>query len=277
MTDPSAPSPAPRPTTPSAAPTDAPEAPSDPAVAPSTAPDTPPIPSAPPSSAVPAAPGGRDGSLRPRDPLASTLRAAVAVLVLAALVWSTIEATRAGTLPQHLSYFTNQSNLAFALVLLAMTALPPVRRPRWWEDLRGAVAFYLVMTGIIYALLVAPLDELLRWDIGWTGIVLHRVAPIAALLDWLLTPRTRAASRWRILAWLVYPLTYLACTWLRGGVTGWYPYAFLDPTASSWPQVLITSAVVLLAFLAIGTLVHLLQGRARGREVPAPAASPPLR
>ena len=118
MTDPSAPSPAPRPTTPSAAPTDAPEVPSDPAVAPSTAPDTPPIPSAPPSSAVPAAPGGRDGSLRPRDPLASTLRAAVAVLVLAALVWSTIEATRAGTLPRHLSYFTNQSNLAFALVLL---------------------------------------------------------------------------------------------------------------------------------------------------------------
>lgn len=205
------------------------------------------------------------------------LRAAVAVLVLAALVSSTLEAARAGTLPQHVSFFTNQSNLAFALVLLAMSTLPPARRPRWWEDVRGAVAFYLVMTGIIYALLVAPLDELLRWDIGWTGIVLHRVAPVAALLDWLLAPRSRAGPRWRILAWLAYPLTYLACTWLRGAVTGWYPYAFLDPTASSWPQVMLTTAVVLLAFLAIGTLVHLLQGRVRGREVPATALTPRIR
>ena len=236
----------------------------------------PPRPSSPSAASPSAVPGASRAALLPaapsadgsRDALAAVLRVAVAMLVLAALVWSTLEAGRAGTLPEHVSYFTNQSNLAFALVLLVTVMLPRPRRPRWWADVRGAVAFYLVMTGIIYALLVAPLDELLRWDIGWTGIMLHRVAPVAALLDWLQTPRVRAASRWRILVWLAYPLTYLGCTWLRGAVTGWYPYDFLDPTVSSWPQVLVTTVVMLLAFLAIGTLVHLLQGRARRREVP---------
>src|SRR5699024_10863143 len=163
-----------------------------------------------------------------------------------------------GLLAQNLSYFTNQSN-AFFVVLVLAAPLVAARRPPWWDHARGAVAFYLAMTGIIYALLVAPLDELLRWGIGWTGIVLHRLAPLAALADWVLSPRRRAASPRRILWWQLYPVVFLACTWVRGGVTGWYPYAFLDPTASSWPQVLLTTAVVLVAFLAVATAVHLLE------------------
>jgi hypothetical protein len=231
-----------------------------------------------------AVPRADEADARPaaRERLAVGLRAAVALLVLAALVWSTVQAVRDGVLAQHVSYFTNQSNLLFALLLVASVALPRRRRPDWWDDVRGAAAFYLVMTGIIYALLVAPLDELLRWDIGWTGIVLHRIAPIAALLDWLLTPRRRRPSAWRLLGWLAYPIAYLVLTWLRGGVTGWYPYAFLDPTVSSWPQVLMTTGVVLVAFLVIAAAVHLvqgrlLQGRLHRKEVPGRDPGPDLR
>lgn len=224
-------------------------------------------------TAVPGrSPGEPGGTHRRRDPLiavpraaVAVPRAAVAVLVLAALAWSSLEAARAGTLPQHVSFFTNQSNFAFALVMLAMAILPQARPPRWWEHLRGAVVFYLAMTGIIYALLVAPLDELLRWDIGWQGIVLHRLAPVVAVADWLLTPRRRSPGRARLLTWQIYPVLFLAATWIRGAVTGWYPYAFLDPTASSWGQVLLTTAVVLIAFLTIALAIHLLEGRLRPR------------
>ncbi|MEE1649680.1 Pr6Pr family membrane protein [Brachybacterium sp. J144] len=214
-------------------------------------------------------PGEPGGTHRRRDPLTAVPRAAVAVLVLAALAWSSLEAARDGTLPQHVSFFTNQSNFAFALVMLAMALLPQARHPRWWEHLRGAVVFYLAMTGIIYALLVAPLDELLRWDIGWTGIVLHRVAPVVAVLDWLLTPRRSRPRPVRLLVWQGYPVLFLALTWIRGAVTGWYPYDFLDPTASSWGQVLVTTAVVLVAFLTVALGIHLLQGRLVRRR-PAP-------
>ncbi len=200
-------------------------------------------------------------------------RLLVAAAVLAALVSNAIGAWQEGLLAQNLSYFTNQSNLAF--VLLAVTGAAMVRRrPAWFDDARGAVAFYLVMTGIIYALLVAPLDELTRWDIGWTGIVLHRLAPVAALLDWLLTPRGRRPRARRILWWLLHPVLFLVFTWVRGGITGWYPYEFLDPTASSWTQVLLTTAVVLVAFVSIAVVMHLIGGRLRRSTGTLDPASP---
>ncbi|WP_193105393.1 Pr6Pr family membrane protein [Brachybacterium sp. FME24] len=202
---------------------------------------------------------------------ATAARSAIALLVLAALVSDALGAVHEGLLAQHVSYFTNQSNLMFVVLVGVGTAMA-TGRPAWFDDARGAVAFYLAMTGIIYALLVAPLDELLRWDIGWTGIVLHRLAPVAAIADWALTPREHPASSRRILWWQAFPLAYLAATWMRGGVTAWYPYAFLDPTASSWSQVLITTVVVLGAFLAIATLMHLADGRLR--QVPAAQIAP---
>lgn len=206
--------------------------------------------------------------------LEAAARALLALLILAALLSNAVQAARDGLLAQNVSYFTNQSNLFFVVLLLVGPALG-ARRPPWFDDVRGAVAFYLVMTGIIYALLVAPLDELLRWDIGWTGIVLHRLAPVLALADWLLTPRRRSPSARRILWWQLFPVVFLTLTWGRGGVTGWYPYGFLDPTLTSWGQVLITTAVVLVAFFAVATAVHLLGGRParapdRASGVPAP-------
>jgi hypothetical protein len=204
---------------------------------------------------------------------ARLVRPLVALLVLAALATTTRDAVHDGLLAQNLSYFTNQSNLMFAAILLAVWLLRGRRTP-WLEDVRGAIAFYLVMTGIIYALLVAPLDELLRWDIGWTGIVLHRLAPAVAIADWVLTPRRGAPGPRRILWWQAYPVVFLFATWIRGAATDWYPYTFLDPTASSWTQVLVTTAVVLAAFLAVATLVHLAAGRARsGRTTPVGAAA----
>lgn len=199
---------------------------------------------------------------------ARAARLLVALLILAALLVNAVGAAQDGLLAQNVSYFTNQSNLFFVVLILVGMALG-VRRPPWFDDVRGAVAFYLVMTGIIYALLVAPLDELLRWDIGWTGIVLHRLAPVAALLDWLLMARHHAPSARRILWWQLFPVVFLAGTWVRGGLTGWYPYEFLDPTVTSWGQVLITTAVVLVAFFAVAAAVHLLEGRLRPARVSA--------
>lgn len=199
------------------------------------------------------------------------LRLLLALLVLAALLDNAVGAAQDGLLAQNISYFTNQSNLFFVILIVAGTVLG-ARRPPCFDDLRGAVTFYLAMTGIIYALLVAPLDELLRWDIGWTGIVLHRLAPLVAVLDWALTPRGRATSARRILWWQLFPVVFLTATWVRGGVTSWYPYDFLNPTVSSWGQVLATTAVVLVAFFAIATVIHLLEGRLHRPKVPEVAA-----
>ena len=69
-------------------------------------------------------------------------------------------------------------------------------------------------------------------------------------------------------------MLFLVFTWVRGGITGWYPYEFLDPTASSWTQVLLTTAVVLVAFVSIAVVMHLIGGRLRRSTGTLDPASP---
>jgi hypothetical protein len=188
-------------------------------------------------------------------------RLAVGVLVLVALVQKTYDATLPDSevdLGQLFSEFTVQSNLVFGIVLIASASLLRGRLPQWWDDLFGALVFYLVMTGLIYALLVAPPGEpWWTWDIYWPQMVHHRLAPLFAALDWLLVTRTVRGRWWRPLAWLAYPVVFLAWTWLRGAIDGWYVYDFLDPTLEGgWPTVLAMTAQVLLAFLVVALLVH---------------------
>ena len=78
---------------------------------------------------------------------------------------------------------------------------PPVERhlgPEWWDHLFGALVFYLVMTGIIYAVLVAPPGEpWWSWDMYWPQLAHHRLAPLFVTLDWLLVTRTVCGKWWR--------------------------------------------------------------------------------
>ena len=202
---------------------------------------------------------------------ASALRMLVALLVLAALVANAAGALQDGLFAQNISYFTNQSNLMFVTLVIAGTM--------WTAPASGVVRRRARRCRVL------PRDDrdhlcaargtarrAARWDIGWTGIVLHRLAPVVAVADWLLTPRSRPPAARRILWWQLYPVLFLALTWVRGGITGWYPYGFLDPTLSSWSQVLLTTVVVLVAFFAVATLLHLLGGRPDG-FVGAPGGS----
>lgn len=189
------------------------------------------------------------------------LRFAVGVLVIVALVQKTYDATRPGNdvdVAQLYSEFTVQSNLALGLVLVVAAARPRIRLPQWWDSLSGALALYLVMTGIIYVVLVAPPEE--PWwslDMYWPQLVHHRLAPLFAAMDWLLVTRTVRGSWWRPLAWLGYPAAFLIFSWVRGGIDGWYVYDFLDPTLDGgWGAALTTTAQVLAAFLAVAVLLH---------------------
>lgn len=197
--------------------------------------------------------------------LGAGARLAVAGAIVAALVTNLLTALDEGTWTSMIGYFTNQANAAFAAVLI-LGALA-VRLPEWkyWDSIRGALVLYLVMTGLVYALLVAPPAELLSWDLDWQGIVLHRLAPLAAVADWLLSPQRDRSSAVRILAWLAYPAVYLVATWARGAVDGWYPYEFLNPTVAGWPTVALTTVLVLVGFAVVAGGVHAV-GNARARR-----------
>lgn len=206
------------------------------------------------------APGFND-ALHPDRIWIRVSRFAVGVFVLVAIVQKTYDATLPGNdvdVFQLYSEFTIHSNLVLGLVLIASAAYPRTRMPQWWDHLFGALVFYLVMTGLIYVLLVAPPGEpWWSWDMYWPQLAHRRLAPLFVALDWLLVTRTVAGKWWRPLVWLGYPVAFLVFSWVRGAIDGWYVYDFLDPTLDGgWSTVLTMTAQVLVAFLVIAYLVH---------------------
>lgn len=175
---------------------------------------------------------------------------------------------------EHFAYFTVQSNILVIALMAWMLRVPAERRPRWFDHLRGAVTAYIVLTGLVYAVLLAQPDEVWSWSVDFTNAAQHRIIPWLVGLDWLLVPTARRIRLRRALWWMAYPIGYLVCSWLRGAlVDGWYPYPFLDPGEhGGWGGLLWPTGQVLLAFF-VGILLVAMIGRLRYRESDAEAAA----
>lgn len=150
------------------------------------------------------------------------------------------------------SFFTVQSNLLAAVILLSgAVLLLKSKQPRAWYDMfRGAATLYMLVTGIIFALLLSGLDPGVLTAVPWDNTVLHYIMPIVVFVDWLLDPPRRRIAFKRALVWLVYPVAYLFYTLLRGHIVGWYPYPFLNAENKGYTSVLLTSVGV--AFVVAG-------------------------
>jgi hypothetical protein len=144
------------------------------------------------------------------------------------------------------SFFTIESNLLFIGVLFIGAYLAwHDKRSKTFEMFRGAAAIYMVATGIIFSLLLTGLQEELLTHIPWVNAVLHYVLPLAALLDWLFNLPDRRVSFKQGLVWLVFPLGYFVYSIIRGSITDWYPYPFLNPTLDGgWARVTVMAIVI---------------------------------
>jgi hypothetical protein len=183
-----------------------------------------------------------------------------------ALVWSCTHLV-GETQADHAAYFTIQSNL-LAVVVLAIGGLAdPLRRG--WQQVRGAATLYLVITAIVYAVLLAHLEQ--GGDpYPWVNQVLHRVMPAVLLLDWLAVPAALGVTGRTVARWLLYPIAYAAVTLLRGAVVHWYPYPFLDPTHQGYLSMSLGLIVLLGVFSLLAAAVLVLGGFA-ARRVRGPA------
>jgi hypothetical protein len=190
-----------------------------------------------------------------------------AALVLLAIVAQAWQSIVLGGLPaiRFFSYFTIQSNLYAAAVLLWMAAPAAARRPSPRQDLaRGAAALYLAVTAGVYAILLADLPEARQAVIPWVNAVLHRILPLVVVADWLVEPPGREIGFRAALAWLGYPLVYLAYILAQGAWSGWYPYPFLNPAQpGGYAAVLARCAGIALAALLLAWLIAVPGSRVR--------------
>jgi hypothetical protein len=190
-------------------------------------------------------------------------RLAVAALAIVALTHQldSLGGAKAGNF---FSFFTVQSNIA-AVAMLALLVV--VRRPEravWFEAVRGGVVFFIAVTGIVFALLLQGLQEELQTTIPWVDTVVHRVMPLALLLDWLLEGPRHRLPRWVAAAWLGCLVAWLAYTLVRGAIVDWYPYPFVDVSRHGYDGVALRCAALSVVFVA-GAAAFLWLGNRRAR------------
>lgn len=149
-------------------------------------------------------------------------------------------------------YFTNQTSLLAAVVLIATGALAASARsvPSWLTLARGILAAYLIVVGVIYNVLVPGTGS----APPWVSTLLHVVFPVLFVLDWLLVG-DRFRLPWRRLWMLLpYPLVWLAVVLTRGATDGWVPYGFLLPERGA-VSLLLHILGLLVAVILAGILV----------------------
>jgi hypothetical protein len=150
-----------------------------------------------------------------------------------------------------LSFFTIQSNILAVVALFLLVVVPRERRTPLFDGARTAAVLYMAITGVVFALLLAGLQEDLQTSASWVNFVVHKLMPVVLVADWLVDPPRHRLPGWTVLAWLTYPLAWFAYTLARGAGVDWYPYPFVDVSEHGYGGVL-GSAVVLAACFAAG-------------------------
>ncbi len=131
------------------------------------------------------------------------------------------------------SFFTNQSNLLAAIVLLVAARRMATNTPSdRFNSVRGATVVSLSTAGAVYGLLLSGATGVLQAALPSIDTVLHRIVPVVIYADRLIDPPSRPIDLRRAAVWLFYPLAYVAYSLIRGPIVDWYPYSFLDPGAS---------------------------------------------
>ncbi|MCU1644781.1 MAG: conserved rane protein of unknown function [Nocardia sp.] len=190
--------------------------------------------------------------------LIRALRIAFGVFGIVALMWIPTKnfGVEGYSEANFFSYFTIQSNIIGVVVLLVGGLRDPITRR--WQQFRGAGTLYLVITGIIYAVLLSNID--VQMDGQWTNTALHRVMPIVMLADWLLVPAAIKLSVRLLGAWLIYPVLYGVYSLVRGPIVDWYPYPFIDPRAQGYLEMSGKLALMVVFFAILAAAVVAVNG-----------------
>jgi hypothetical protein len=196
------------------------------------------------------------------------LRIGIAALITAAIVgqlmtsatfWKSHGVTRIEvTVTNFFSFFTIESNVFSVVILLVGAYLLLARKgadPTWFTVTRASVVTYMIVTGIVYNLLLRGISLPQGTTLPWSNEVVHLIAPIYLLLDWLFAPGRTPLRFSRIWIIILFPLAWVVYTLVRAPLvidevlhrSYWYPYPFLNPHTSQNGYLSVSFYVILIA------------------------------
>ena len=163
---------------------------------------------------------------------------------------------------EYFAYFSIVTAIIAGLLLITtgLGLLRNIEGSKKTEIARLSLTVAMIVVGVVYHLLLADAAGDVRdGDYVWPVLpnqIIHTYGPILIVIDYLLShkafrPKLRAAL------WVaVFPLTWLVFSVIRGLVTNWWPYWFINPNEEGGvPGMLTYIAAITAFFLILGFLV----------------------
>lgn len=193
------------------------------------------------------------------------VRWGISAWVLAAIVtqiWSEV-ANNAFFPERYFSYFTIQSSLINIVAFAAggYLAWTTAKDTRLFTIVRVSVFSYAIVTGVVYNALLRNIPYDGYEPPAWCNESTHVLVPIVIVLEWLFASG-RISLRIRAMWWaLLYPLAWVAFTVVRGMLTGWWPYPFLEPDGPNGVGGVIAYILGIATFMSINAFIALVIAR----------------
>jgi hypothetical protein len=167
---------------------------------------------------------------------------------------------------EYFSFFTVQTCLGIAVLFVAagIYSWNHATDTRLLTIVRVSIFAYSIVMFVVYNVLlrdVAPAaaDANYVWPV-FPNEFEHVWAPIIVVIDWLFAPG-RYPLRLRAMWWaLIYPLAWVVFSLVRGAITRWWPYPFLDPTGPNGVLGVVVYVAGIAAFMAFNAFLAVLIG-----------------
>ena len=163
---------------------------------------------------------------------------------------------------EYFAFFSITSSLlaGFVLAISGLTLLQGKPESERIHTFRLISTVSMIVVGVVYHALLtdAALDSA---DIGYEwpvlpNLIIHTYAPIAITIDYLISIKGFKPP-WKKAWWVVvYPLTWLGLSIIRGLLDGWWPYWFINPNSDGGVVgVLMYVALIATGFIALSFIV----------------------
>jgi hypothetical protein len=163
---------------------------------------------------------------------------------------------------EYFAYFSIVTAIVAGLFLITTSfgLLLDVEDTKWVEIARLSLAVALIVVGVVYhALLADVANDVRDGDYAWPVLpnqIIHTYAPILAAIEYIISIK---AFRIRLRSFLlvaVFPITWLVLSIIRGTLTDWWPYWFINPNGEAGLLGMLTyMAAISVFFLLLGLFV----------------------
>lgn len=163
---------------------------------------------------------------------------------------------------EYFAYFSIDSAILAGVVLSlsGLTLLQGKDESERLHTFRLIATVSMIIVGVVYHALLGdsaidPRDVGYAWPVV-PNLVIHTWAPIAIVVDYLVSIKGYK-PRWRKAWWVVvYPLSWLAFSIIRGLSDDWWPYWFINPNSDGGVLGMLTYILLIAsAFIALGFIV----------------------